>query len=48
LGQRLIQFVPENYCNRASRRRFCATDFFKRTYKISKLRQHKLIFDARK
>ncbi len=45
LGQRLILFVHENRCNCASRGKFCANEFFKRAYKISKSRPHKRIFD---
>ncbi len=33
LGQRLILVVRENYCNCASRKKFPAGEFFKRTYK---------------
>jgi hypothetical protein len=32
LGQRLILFVRENFCNGASRRRFPSNEFFKRAY----------------
>jgi hypothetical protein len=45
-GQRLIWFVREDYCNCASPSKFCANEFFKRAYKISKSRPHKHIFDA--
>jgi hypothetical protein len=48
LGQQLISFVLENYCNCASCGKFCANEFFKHAYKISKSRPHKRIFDARK
>ncbi len=48
LDQRLILFVRENYCNCASRGKFCANEFFKHAYKISKSSQHKRIFDVRK
>jgi hypothetical protein len=46
LGQQLILFVRENYCNCASRGKFHANEFFKRTYKISKWRPQKRIFGA--
>ncbi len=48
LGQLLILFVRENYCNCASCMKFCTNEFFKHAYKISKTRPHKRIFDARK
>jgi hypothetical protein len=48
LGQRLIHFVRENYCNCARLMKFHVNEFFKRAYKISKLRPHKRIFDVRK
>jgi hypothetical protein len=48
LGQQLIPFVREHYCNCASSKKFCANEFFKHIDKISKSRLHKRIFDARK
>ncbi len=48
LGQQLILFVRENYCNCASCGKSCANEFFKHAYKISKSRLHKRVFDVRK
>ncbi len=48
LSQQLIPFVRENYCTCESRGKFHANEFFKRAYKISKFRLHKLIFYLRK
>jgi hypothetical protein len=48
LGQQLIPFVREKYCNCASLGKFCANKFLKHAYKISKASPHKRIFDANK
>jgi hypothetical protein len=48
LGQELIPFVRNNYCNCASCGKFRANEYFKRACKICKSRPHKRISDARK